>query len=631
MKTTKLLPGILLCILMNISFFPLSLVSQKSRYMPLYEYAITGDIDTARKLLRQGADADKPDTQEGLTPLMHAARSSQAGVNMLRLLVEYGADVNAADSPPPPPSMDWMQNLPEELKKQMPDMDNEALTPKPKPVLYYAMEGADRAKIEYLVAAGADLHYQYSSGYDILIDAAYKLRDHNRYDMMKWLIGKGVRVDGLTKYGESALSVASLRGYFDIVRLLLESDADAEQLRWTPPMHAAVFGKAQDVRAMLQKRPYTGERERFGRTAFLLAIQAGRLDNARVLLEKGASANESGAQGKTALMYAAAASQTELVAWLLKEGASVNTTDDYGRTALMEACESGAEEAVGPLLKAGADLSKKNDFGETAAKMVRSPKLFRLLIAHGADWNEADTELKRALAGLPADQRLLISRQYYQAGKKRRFGKHNPDVMAVPFWEAMVKSGVSAGAARIQFDDNDYGMPGSGNAVWSYDRFGKSINVLPDGRIIEIAGEHEDSYDSDFCIYNDVIIFDGNGDFNIYGYPKEVFPPTDFHTATLVGDDIYIVGSLGYMGERRYGETPVYRLNIKTFNIQQVDTGGENPGWIHDHRASLLNGDQIRISGGKVCEQMDGREQIRENEGEFILDLETMMWSQVGE
>lgn len=597
--------------------------------MPLYECAITGDINTTRKLLKQGADADKPDAQEGLTPLMHAARSPQADVNMLRLLVEYGADVNAVDSPPPPPPMDWMENLPEELKKQMPDMDRETLAPKSKPVLYYAMEGADRAKIEYLVAAGADLHYRYSGGYDILIDAAYKLRDHNRYDMMKWLIGQGARVDGVTKYGESALSVASLRGYFDIVRLLLKADANADQLQWTPLMHAAVFGKVQEVRAMLQKRPYTGERERFGRTAFLLAIQAGRLDNARVLLEKGASANESGAQGKSALMYAAAANHPELLAWLLNEGASVNATDDYGRTALMEACESGAEEAVQFLLKAGADLTIKNDFGETAAKLVRSPELFRLLIAHGADWNEADTELKRTLAGLPANQRLLISRQDYQVGKKRRFGKRNPEVMAVPFWEAMVKSGASAGAVRIQFDDNDYGMPGSGNAVWSYDRFGKSTNLLPDGRIIEIAGEHEDSYDPDFCIYNDVIVFDGNGDFTIYGYPKEVFPPTDSHTATLVGDDIYIIGSLGYTGERRYGETPVYRLNIETFNIQQVDTGGDNPGWIYDHRASLLNGDQIRISGGKVCEQVEGQEQIRENEGEFVLDFETMQWSQV--
>lgn len=629
MKTAKLLSSILLCTLMNFSFFPVSLISQKSRYMPLYECAITGDIDTARKLLQQGADADKPDTQEGLTPLMHAARSPQADINMLRLLVEYGADVNAVDSPPPPPPMDWMENLPDELKKQMPDMDRETLAPKSKPVLYYAMEGADRAKIEYLLDAGADLHYRYSGGYDILIDAVYKLRDHNRYEVMEWLIGQGARVDGLTKYGESALSVASLRGHFDIIRLLLDAGADTEQLQWTPLMHAAVFGKAQDVRSFLQKRPYTRERERFGRTAFLLAIQAGLPDNARVLLEKGASANESGAQGKSALMYAAAANHPELVVWLMKEGASVNAADDYGRTALMGACESGAEEVVPLLLKAGADLTIKNDFGETAAKLVRSPELFRLLIAHGADWNEADTELKRTLAGLPANQRLLISRQDYQAGKKRRFGKRNPEVMAVPFWEAMVKSGVSAGSARIQFGDNDYGMPGSGKAVWSYDRFGKSINVLPDGRIIEIAGEHEDSYDSDFCIYNDVIVFDGKGDFTIYGYPKEIFPPTDFHTATLLGDDIYIIGSLGYMGERRYGETPVYRLNIQTFTMQQLNTGGDNPGWIYEHRASLLNGDQIRVSGGKVCEPVDGQEQIRENEGEFVLDLGTMQWSQV--
>jgi hypothetical protein len=27
----------------------------------------------------------------------------------------------------------------------------------------------------------------------------------------------------------------------------------------------------------------------------------------------------------------------------------------------------------------------------------------------------------------------------------------------------------------------------------------------------------------------------------VYGYPESVFPPTDFHTATLVGEFIYVI------------------------------------------------------------------------------------------
>ena len=41
---------------------------------------------------------------------------------------------------------------------------------------------------------------------------------------------------------------------------------------------------------------------------------------------------------------------------------------------------------------------------------------------------------------------------------------------------------------------------------WSWQRFGRTSTALPDGRVIHIAGEHEDFYDPDFCIYNDVMV-----------------------------------------------------------------------------------------------------------------------------
>lgn len=87
--------------------------------------------------------------------------------------------------------------------------------------------------------------------------------------------------------------------------------------------------------------------------------------------------------------------------------------------------------------------------------------------------------------------------------------------------------------------------------VFSFDRFGRSITKLPDGRMVFIAGEHEDSYDPDFCIYNDVCVIDGAGSLDYYLYASDVFPPTDFHSATLIGDAIWIIGCLGYRQQRQ--------------------------------------------------------------------------------
>lgn len=161
-------------------------------------------------------------------------------------------------------------------------------------------------------------------------------------------------------------------------------------------------------------------------------------------------------------------------------------------------------------------------------------------------------------------------------------------------------------------------------------RFGQSIIFLPDARIVLIGGEHEDYYDPDFCIYNDVFLHGVDGSIAIFGYPEEVFPPTDFHTATLVAGGIYVVGSLGYVGARTYGTTPVYRLDVESLRIERLEVGGEAPGWIYDHRADLVGPNRIRVSGGKVVTSAGGEETHTENTGAFILDIDRRLWAREG-
>ena len=73
-------------------------------------------------------------------------------------------------------------------------------------------------------------------------------------------------------------------------------------------------------------------------------------------------------------------------------------------------------------------------------------------------------------------------------------------------------------------------------------------------------------YDPQFFIFNDVVVYDPQSDsYELYRYPTYVFPPTDFHTTTLLGDSIRIIGNLGYKQDR--GDvTPVYRLQLETLD-----------------------------------------------------------------
>ena len=195
--------------------------------------------------------------------------------------------------------------------------------------------------------------------------------------------------------------------------------------------------------------------------------------------------------------------------------------------------------------------------------------------------------------------------------------------MVVPTWHWMIQSDHNPWTAREALGlESSYSH---GNPDWCFDRFGMSSTTLPDGSIVSIAGEHEDFYDPDFCIYNDVIVHRLDGSVEIYGYPSDVFPPTDSHTATLVGDKIILIGSLGYDGTRRFGHTPVYQIDVGSFRVDAVPTTGDWPGWVFKHSARLLpSGGQIEVTGGQFLHQ-DGKTIIK-NASTFVLDLTTRAW-----
>lgn len=238
---------------------------------------------------------------------------------------------------------------------------------------------------------------------------------------------------------------------------------------------------------------------------------------------------------------------------------------------------------------------------------------------------------------------MEITREVFESQQQRRFGRSNPERQDLAFWEWMIRNseddrlrdwspeeepdgvGHAPYQLRKQFgQDGDY----SKGPVWNFDRMGATRTPHPDGRMICIAGEHEDYYDPDFCIYNDVVVLDLDGSVAIFGYPQEVFPPTDFHTATLLGDRVVVVGRLGYQGERQPGTTPVFALDLASYRIEPLPSHGETPGWIFGHEAEPGPGGII-VRGGEVWEENDGEERIRRNFDDFLYDPETGAWTRL--
>ena len=215
---------------------------------------------------------------------------------------------------------------------------------------------------------------------------------------------------------------------------------------------------------------------------------------------------------------------------------------------------------------------------------------------------------------------LGIDKEMYLNWRDARYGSTTIEKTNNPVWEWLVRTRASGYISRLVWGLGDEYPEYPG---WSFLRFGQSKTVLPDGRIVYIAGEHEDYYDADFFIYNDVIVIHPDERIDIYTYPKDTFPPTDFHSATLVGEWIVIIGRLGY--DRSLQDTPVYKLNINDFSIQRVQTFGVSPNRLHEHVA-VLSQDRtdIRLLGGCVYSSSD-RTRIK-NIDDWELNIENWNW-----
>lgn len=222
----------------------------------------------------------------------------------------------------------------------------------------------------------------------------------------------------------------------------------------------------------------------------------------------------------------------------------------------------------------------------------------------------------------------------------RRFGRKNPERLHLEHWEWMVRSREDPYHVRerLGIESN---FPMSGRQAgrhrpdFCFVRFGMSRTPMPDGRIICVGGEHEDWYDPDFCIYNDVVVLrpaPGQqtvtldlGEVEIYAYPESEFAPTDFHSATLVGDRLILIGRVGYDPPSERCHAPVYAVDATTYHITRLDTRGQLPGWLYEHHASFDAARYaISVRGGKVFARE--AEQGVPNRTAYRLWLDGLRW-----
>ena len=155
------------------------------------------------------------------------------------------------------------------------------------------------------------------------------------------------------KYSEvvedcTALWIASAKGHFDIVKLLIKQNAEVDSRTSTnsTPLRAAAFmGHLDIVRCLVEKGADVNARNNFNGTPLMVTCCNGHLDVASYLVKHGANINLQDNSGRSCLHWASGQGHVQLVCELLASGAK--QTQNLNRlTPLLEASNNCKIEMV---------------------------------------------------------------------------------------------------------------------------------------------------------------------------------------------------------------------------------------------------------------------------------------------
>ncbi|KAK9891834.1 hypothetical protein WA026_016633 [Henosepilachna vigintioctopunctata] len=376
----------------------------KGECTPLMEAASAGHLDIVRLLVAHGADVNAQSTT-GNTPLMYGCAGGHTEV--VQFLLEHGANVEDHNENGHTPLMEAASaghvGLAKILLMHGAGINTHSNEFKESALTLACYKG-HLDMVRFLLEAGADQEHKTDEMHTALMEASMD----GHVEVARLLLDSGAQVNMPTDSFESPLTLAACGGHVDLAMLLIERGANIEEVNdegYTPLMEAAREGHEEMVHLLLgQGANINAQTDETQETALTLACCGGFTDVADILLKGGANI-ELGAS--TPLMEAAQEGHLDLVKFLLQNGANVEAQTQTGDTALTYACENGHTDVADLLLQYGANLEHESEGGRTPLmKACRAGHLctVQFLISKGANikkqtTNNDHTPLSLACAG----------------------------------------------------------------------------------------------------------------------------------------------------------------------------------------------------------------------------------------
>jgi ankyrin repeat protein len=242
-----------------------------------------------------------------------------------------------------------------------------------------------------LIERGANVNEVYSPEYKretpLILAAAktWRAEGSDYLGLITLLLDKGANINHRTGRGETPLSVALDRQFYQGVHLLLDRGAEVRRdALWTFALSFDSPEKLALAKKLIEKGADVNARNAHRQP--LITFVTVNLDMVKLLVESGADIDaKDPTTGYTALYTAVRNRDRRMVEYLLSKGADVNATHNHGDTALMLAARTQQENMVRMLLAdPKIDTWIKLNGRTTALEEQSTPRIRQLIQAHRA-------------------------------------------------------------------------------------------------------------------------------------------------------------------------------------------------------------------------------------------------------
>lgn len=227
--------------------------------------------------------------------------------------------------------------------------------------------------VELLVKKGADTNVADQNGSTILINAC----EGGWIDIVKFLVNNGANVHATDNNGNNALmrifrkhnnQPLNKKIFFEIVQFLIEKGVnvnDKNIVGISPLMHACSMDDLNVIEFLLNKDANINDKDKSGNTPFMRACERGNLNILEFLIKNGADINAKNEMGISALfnvcatmgIYTPIEKRLSILEFLLNNGANINIQTNHGFTPLAAAYHHDELKIAEFLIKNGADTT----------------------------------------------------------------------------------------------------------------------------------------------------------------------------------------------------------------------------------------------------------------------------------